>query len=105
MTEKQIIDLIYTKTKQYLNNGIADVHLSKGCIGELCLIDKGPEYFSAVINVWQKSYSDFAELREVFKLHGAKNVCISQTLDDESNFITNGFCEDTGREIIVGFKI
>jgi len=107
-TETSTIDTIYKKVKQYLNNGIPDVHLSKGCIGELAVLaeyEHNPDALYAIIYIWQSEFNDFAKLREEFKRHGAEHVSISHTIDDEDNFVVDGVDESCARQILVDFRI
>lgn len=99
-------DDFYSSVKQYLNNGIPNVHLSKGCIGELCVFQEDEGRCSAIINLWQLDFNDFLGLRNEFKRLGASNVFIAETMDYESNFICNGICsEGDTRTITVEFTI
>ena len=100
------LDEFYLNVKQYLNNGIPNVHLSKGCIGELCVFEEENGKGTALIHIWQSEFNDFLGLRNEFKRLGASSIYITHTLDDEFNFICNGICEEDGvRTITVGFAI
>ncbi|MGR6780671.1 hypothetical protein ACU5B6_25260 [Moritella viscosa] len=99
-------DEFYLNVKQYLNNGIPNVHLSKGCIGELCVFKEDNGKGTALIHLWQSEFNDFLGLRNEFKRLGASRIYITHTLDDEFNFICNGICEeDDVRTITVGFSL
>lgn len=107
-TEASKVEMFFQKVKQYLNNGIPDVHLSKGCIGELAILaehEHNRGSFYAIIYIWQPEFNDFAQLREVFKRYGAKYISIHQTLDDEDNYIVGGIDQGTNaRQISVEFR-
>ncbi|MCJ8348281.1 hypothetical protein [Moritella sp.] len=96
----------YLNVKQYLNNGIPNVHLSKGCIGELCVFEEDNGKGTALIHLWQSEFNDFLGLRNEFKRLGASKIHIYETMDDESVSICNGVDADgLGRSITVEFAI
>jgi len=99
-------DEFYLNVKQYLNNGIPNVHLSKGCIGELCIFEENEGKGMAIIYLWQPEFNDFLGLRNEFKRLGASKIHIYETMDDESVSICNGVNADgLGRSITVEFVI
>ena len=99
-------DAVCLGIKQYLNNGIPDVHLSKGCIGELCVYSEDGSKCAVIINLWQSEFNDFLGLRNEFKRLGASDIYITQTMDDESDCICNGIYEhDDVRTITVEFSL
>lgn len=96
----------YLNVKQYLNNGIPNVHLSKGCVGELAIFEEDNGKGMALIYLWQPEFNDFLGLRNEFKRLGASKIHIYETMDDESVSICNGACsEGNGRSITVEFAI